>query len=89
MVILVSGGLLSISMLVVSYRILKAPSGEFSRNHERIAGIKNLLRGTIPTKHGVARDFRVRAGLAITPDNQWEEQGALSEEAIDSVLQRR
>ena len=90
LLVLAIGGTVSVSLVILSFRILRASSDEYRRNQQRIGRVRNLLFGHVATRHAGVRDYRVRAGLSISKkDNCWEEQGALSEEAIDSVLYKQ
>jgi len=83
------GGFVAITLVMLGLRILFADNADYSRNKERSGGLLGPLVGRIPTRFNGSRDFRVKAGLAINRKNQWVEQGALSEEAIDTVLAKK
>jgi hypothetical protein len=86
-VIIFGCGVLAITFLFVGMRLWLTDKGEYDRNYERIGSFLDAIRGRVGTWHNGARHFRVNAGLAIdTQSNEWIEQGAISEEAIDAVL---
>lgn len=87
--VLAIGGASSFTLLVLGLRVLHASKADYDQNRARSGTLLDVLKGKVRTKNNGVRDFRVRCGLAVNKHNQWEEQGALSEEAIDSVLARR
>lgn len=81
------GGVISIGLFALAFKILFANKADYEINRERSNSIVSVVRGNIRTKHGEHRDFRVQAGLAVDKKkNEWAENGALSEESIDSVI---
>lgn len=85
-IVLGLGGIISIVVFILGLRILSADTACYQQNYERSKRFRDVLFGRVRTKHNGTRDFRVRAGLVVNRNNQWEEQGTLSEEAVDSVL---
>lgn len=84
--VLFFGIILAGSLLTLAYRILRADPGEWELNRERYRSWKDPFMGKAHALRSGRRDFRVRAGLAVR-NNTWEEQGILSDEAVDAVLQ--
>lgn len=85
--VLLAGSVVSFALLIVGIKILISEKGEYEATRNLTGGIRNALSGRVKTVRGGIRDCRVKAGLAIDKKtNQWVEQGALSEETINSVL---
>ena len=86
--VLLIGGFISIVLAKLAYRIYASDGGEYSRNRQRSGKWNDALLGRLKTSEGGFRNYEVQAGLAVdTKDNVWVEQGKLSDEAIDSVMQ--
>ncbi|MBU5635485.1 hypothetical protein KOM00_01930 [Geomonas sp. Red69] len=84
---IVAGGWLSIFMIRLGLKILKADPEEYRRNREASPRKRDPWLGTLHTFYLGARDHRISAGLAVNKDRrEWVEQGVLSESAIDAIL---
>ena len=88
-IVLAAGGFSAMTLLILGIRILGASRAEYEQNNARSGTPLDVLKGMVRTKRDGVRDSRVRCGLAVNRYQQWEEQGALSEEAIDGVLARK
>lgn len=87
-IVLFVGGVVCLSLLKLAYRIWRADKSDYDINRNRSGRLLDPIFGKVKTSHGGYRDFRVQAGLAIDRrTDTWVEQGTLSEEAIDAVLQ--
>jgi hypothetical protein len=76
--------------LLLAYRILTAPAGDYQRNKNRHFGSPWL--GRVKTHEDGRRDFRVSAGLNVRIDGQnreWVQQGIISDEAVDIIIAPR
>jgi hypothetical protein len=88
--ILFFGGALCVTLLSVAYRLLRSDKGDYNINRIRSGRLLDPILGRVKTSRSGYRDFRVQAGLAVDRQtNTWVEQGILSEEAIDAVLQQQ
>jgi hypothetical protein len=86
---IVVGSMTSIALILFGIRLWRADKISYLRNYERSKNkLTDVFRGTLTTKHNGTRDHAMQAGLAVTKNNEWSEQGTLSEEALDSVLSR-
>ena len=86
--VLFVGGSFSILFFALGIKLLFSDRSEYQQNRNRYENIFAALTGTVKTVFDGSRDYRVRAGLAVNKKNQWVEQGALSEEALDAVLRK-
>ena len=87
--VLAVGGFISITVILLGFRILWSDKNDYRRNQGRSGKFWKSFSGQIKTRENGSRDFRVRAGLTVNRKNQWQEQGALSEEAIDTILLKK
>lgn len=82
-------GLLAITFGIVTWRLFNGDKADYERNRLRHKTYFSPILGTVNSTHEGNRDYRVAAGLAVDlRKNQWVAQGRLSEEAIDSVLNK-
>jgi hypothetical protein len=72
----------------VTIRIAFGDRQEFEANRRRIRNIGKTVRGEVSPIYDGVTDYRVRAGLAYDKKkNIWIEQGTLSDEAIEAILE--
>ena len=77
----------SVICLRIGILLLRADKGTYEVNRDRTGSMFNVLSGKVKTKRGEFRDFRVQAGVAVdSKSNRWEEQGILSDDAVDGVF---
>jgi len=80
-------GSAAITLVMLALRIMFSAKSDYQTNFEHSSSFRDVLRGKVRTTYDGSRDFTVKAGLAIdTNTNEWIEQGALSDEAIDTIL---
>lgn len=80
-------GLLTVTCFAIGFRVFRSDDADYNRNRVKSGAIFSALHGRLSTFHEGKRDHNIAAGLAInTKTNQWTEQGALCDEAIDAVL---
>lgn len=86
---IISLGVASIVLFYVAYRIFRGSSNEYRRNREKSETWYAPFTGRLNAFTSGGRDYRVAAGIALNLETkQWECQGTLSEEALDSMLKR-
>lgn len=78
--------IIGIALLVFSYKLSTGNESDYRNNKLRTHKWYYPFAGGLSTFHDGYRDDRVHAGIAVDmKKNEWREQGALSEEAIDST----
>jgi len=79
--------LISVVFFVGGFKLLFSDKSLYMSNYRATSGIKNALRGTLPTKKNGSRTHNVIAGLAYNvKSKKLVAQGALSNETIENVL---
>lgn len=82
--------LLGICLIRFGFIVFRGNRNEYNRNRSRLGNsVLRVIRGDIPTKYDGTRDDKVAAGVAIDlRNNEWREQGRLSDEALRDALAR-
>lgn len=87
---IVVGGGFALALIRLGYQILSADREDYKKNQQAGPKIIDPMLGTLNTYNVCSRDYLVGAGLAFNENlNQWQEQGALSESAIDTILKTK
>ena len=82
-------GILVIKISVMAIRIMGSDTSTYERNKRLSGGVLSTLRGRINPRSEQDHDYITQKGLARNIDNnQWVEQGALSDHAIHSILRK-
>lgn len=71
---------MALILFKLGFTLLKADSREYNLNRDIS---ESPFKGTLKNQ---GKDSRSQAGMVINNNNEWVEQGRISDEAIDSVL---
>lgn len=84
--VIVVTGIISVILLKVAIRLIKANEGEYEQNRLLCRRFSDGLFGRVRVPFRTP-DFRVRAGIAVdTETNTWVTQGTWSDDAIRNLL---